>query len=72
MANTIYCSFCGKSEAEVFYLVGGPAHAGICDECVILAADVIQNQRARVARHEPIIRKKRTLAEFRAELRDQR
>jgi ATP-dependent Clp protease ATP-binding subunit ClpX len=47
-----YCSFCGKEEREVFYLVVGPT-AYICDECVILAADVIQLQRARVARAEP-------------------
>jgi ATP-dependent protease Clp ATPase subunit len=72
MPKTAYCSFCGKAEAEVFYIVEGPANAGICDECVVLATDVIQRQRGSVARGGPIIRKKRSLAEFRAELRDQR
>lgn len=67
MAKTLYCSFCGKAEHEVFYIVKGPT-AGICDECVPLCADVIQNQRGRVARGEPIRRRSRTLAEMRADM----
>jgi ATP-dependent protease Clp ATPase subunit len=64
--NTLYCSFCGKAEHEVFYLVEAPARQGICDECVVLASDIIQTQRAKVARGEPVRRHYRTLAEFRA------
>lgn len=60
-----YCSFCGKAEHEVFYLVEGPG-ACICDECVVLVGDVIQEQRARVARGEPLQRAgQRTLADLR-------
>lgn len=60
----LYCLFCGKSENEVFHIVEAPAKNGICDECIILAGDVIQYQRARVARGEGIARKKRTMREF--------
>lgn len=63
-ASKIYCSFCGKAEHEVFYIAQGPA-AGICDECVPLAADVIQDQRGRVARGEPLRPRFRTMAEMR-------
>jgi ATP-dependent protease Clp ATPase subunit len=56
MAET-YCSFCGKAEHEVFYIVRGPA-AGICDECVVLSGDVVQKQRGRVARGEKISRER--------------
>ncbi len=64
--GAVYCSFCGKAEHEVFYIVSGPS-VGICDECVPLAADVVQNQRARAARGEPVRRWLNTLEEFRRE-----
>jgi ATP-dependent Clp protease ATP-binding subunit ClpX len=66
MPKSRYCSFCGKAEHEIFYLVEGPA-VFICDECVVLAADVVQNQRARAARGETIQRGPRTWAEFMSE-----
>lgn len=59
----VYCSFCGKAEREVFYIVQGPG-VGICDECIPLAADVIQQQRG-VARGDPVRRRFRTLDEMR-------
>ena len=34
--NTLYCSFCGKSQHEVRKLIAGPT-VFICDECVICA-----------------------------------
>lgn len=52
---TKYCSFCGKAEHEVFYIVEGPAKVGICDECIPLASDLVASQRARVARGEAIV-----------------
>ncbi len=58
MRKPRYCSFCGKRESEVFYLVEGPA-VFICDECVVLAGDVVQQQRERVARGEPVQRGQR-------------
>jgi predicted acylesterase/phospholipase RssA len=33
--NTLYCSFCGKSQHEVRKLIAGPT-VFICDECVAL------------------------------------
>ena len=39
--NTLYCSFCGKSQHEVKKLIAGPT-VFICDECVELCMDIIQ------------------------------
>ena len=38
--NTLYCSFCGKSQDEVACLIAGPT-VFICDECVDLCADIL-------------------------------
>ncbi len=38
--NTLYCSFCGKSQHEVRKLIAGPT-VFICDECVELFMDII-------------------------------
>ena len=38
--NTLYCSFCGKSQHEVRKLIAGPT-VFICDECVELCMDII-------------------------------
>ncbi len=38
--NTLYCSFCGKSQHEVRKLIAGPT-VFICDECIILCLDII-------------------------------
>lgn len=38
--NTLYCSFCGKSQYEVDKLIAGPT-VFICDECVVLCMDII-------------------------------
>src|SRR5262249_52426404 len=39
--QTLYCSFCGKSQHEVHKLIAGPT-AFICDECVDLCTDVVE------------------------------
>ena len=39
--NTLYCSFCGKSQHEVRKLIAGPT-VFICDECVELCMDIIR------------------------------
>jgi ATP-dependent protease Clp ATPase subunit len=44
-ADTLCCSFCGKEQDEVQYLIAGPA-VYICDECVGLVQDIIANQNA--------------------------
>ncbi|MXV44600.1 ATP-dependent Clp protease ATP-binding subunit ClpX [Saccharibacter sp. 17.LH.SD] len=43
--NTLYCSFCGKSQHEVRKLIAGPT-VFICDECVELCADIIREERS--------------------------
>ena len=40
-AETLYCSFCGKSQHEVAKLIAGPK-VFICDECVALCADIVR------------------------------
>ncbi|WP_288039025.1 ATP-dependent Clp protease ATP-binding subunit ClpX [Acidiphilium sp.] len=39
--NTLYCSFCGKSQHEVVKLIAGPT-VFICNECVELCMDIIR------------------------------
>ena len=41
--NTLYCSFCGKSQHEVRKLIAGP-NVFICNECVELCMDIIQEE----------------------------
>ena len=41
--NTLYCSFCGKSQHEVRKLIAGLT-VFICDECVELCMDIIREE----------------------------
>jgi ATP-dependent Clp protease ATP-binding subunit ClpX len=41
--NTLYCSFCGKSQHEVRKLIAGPT-VFVCDECVELCKDIIHEE----------------------------
>ncbi|MBM3602880.1 MAG: AAA family ATPase, partial [Alphaproteobacteria bacterium] len=41
--NTLFCSFCGKSQHEVKKLIAGPT-VFICDECVDLCNDIIREE----------------------------
>lgn len=43
---TLYCSFCGKAQAEVLLLIAGPRTITICDECVELSARIVSERRA--------------------------
>jgi ATP-dependent Clp protease ATP-binding subunit ClpX len=49
MAETPYpreprCSFCGKDRAEVHRLIEGPGDVYICDECVLLGAEILAEE----------------------------
>jgi ATP-dependent Clp protease ATP-binding subunit ClpX len=44
------CSFCGKSAAEVTKLVAGP-RVYICDQCVELASQIMENHTCMEAPH---------------------
>ena len=41
--NTLFCSFCGKSQHDVKKLIAGPA-VMICDECVALCSKIIADE----------------------------
>ena len=41
--KNLYCSFCGKEQAEVKKLIAGPS-VYICDECVELCNDILQEE----------------------------
>ena len=38
------CSFCGKTQDQVRKLIAGPNGAYICDECVDICADTIDEE----------------------------
>ncbi len=40
----IRCSFCGKTQAQARKLIAGPTGVYICDECVDLCADIIEEE----------------------------
>ena len=40
----IRCSFCGKSQGQVRKLIAGPKGAYICDECVDICAEIIEEE----------------------------
>ena len=49
MAETTYpreprCSFCGKDRSEVHRLIEGPSDVFICDECVLLGAEILAEE----------------------------
>jgi hypothetical protein len=44
--ESLRCSFCGRSEAEVAKLVAGP-NAFICDRCVAICVDILAETKTR-------------------------
>lgn len=42
-SGILYCSFCGKNEAQVRKLVAGPC-VFICNECSDLIADMMKDE----------------------------
>lgn len=44
MEERIRCSFCGKSDGQVRKLIAGPNGAYICDECVDICAEIIEEE----------------------------
>ena len=40
----IRCSFCGKTQNQVKRLIAGPNGAYICDECIDICADIIDEE----------------------------
>jgi len=48
-----HCSFCGKSQDEVRRLVAGPGAVYICDECVELCREIIDEETPATPRAKP-------------------
>ena len=42
--NRVRCSFCGKAQDQVRKLIAGPNGIYICDECVDICADIIEEE----------------------------
>lgn len=42
---TFRCSFCGKQQDQVERLIAGPNGVYICDQCVDLCQEIIQEER---------------------------
>jgi hypothetical protein len=51
--NTLYCSFCFKSQHEVKKLISGPASIFICGECVDLCNEIIAGRPPQLSRPSP-------------------
>jgi ATP-dependent Clp protease ATP-binding subunit ClpX len=51
--ENLLCSFCGKSSDEVDHLIAGPS-VYICDECVNLCLDVVNEDKSEVAEKNAI------------------
>ena len=42
--DKVRCSFCGKTQDQVRKLIAGPGNAYICDECVDLCAEIMEEE----------------------------
>ena len=42
--DKVRCSFCGKSQQQVRKLIAGPNGAYICDECIDICAEIIEEE----------------------------
>ncbi|MGN9786058.1 ATP-dependent Clp protease ATP-binding subunit ClpX [Nonomuraea sp. ZG12] len=51
--NLLKCTFCGKRQDQVRKLIAGPGQICICDECVELCNELIEEERIEIARSEP-------------------
>ena len=62
--ETIFCSFCGKSQHEVKKLIAGPTVL-ICDECVELCMDIIkEEQKAHLSKNSKGVPTPREICDF--------
>lgn len=42
--DQIRCSFCNKTQAQVRKLIAGPNNTYICDECVDVCTEIIEEE----------------------------
>src|SRR5260370_29174191 len=50
MRTTYRCSFCSKSQDQVQRLIAGPGGVYICDECIDLCREIIEEEQATIAK----------------------
>lgn len=43
--NTVFCDFCHKNQHEVKLLIAGPQDSAICDECVTIAVQIVNENK---------------------------
>ena len=43
-SDNIRCSFCNKTQDQVKKMIAGPAGVYICDECVEICADIVEEE----------------------------
>src|SRR5947207_1610989 len=48
-----HCSFCGKGQDQVKRLIAGPGAVYICDECVELCREIVNEESTRTSRTTP-------------------
>ena len=61
--DQLKCSFCGKSQRQVRKLIAGPG-VYICDECIELCNDIVEDELAEEAAIEPVLEELPTPAEI--------
>lgn len=49
-SDTCYCTFCGISQHGTLVLVAGPVRTFICDGCVALCAEIVEEKRTEILR----------------------
>lgn len=47
--NSKHCSFCGRSESQIGFLILGVDNSHICDECAVQAAEIVKDTKKQVA-----------------------
>ena len=52
--QAVVCTFCGKSQAQIDKLISGPGGVFICNECVDLCVDILDEERDSERSLEPL------------------
>ena len=42
--DKVRCSFCNKTQSQVRKLIAGPSGVYICDECIEICSDIIEEE----------------------------
>jgi ATP-dependent Clp protease ATP-binding subunit ClpX len=47
------CSFCNRPQYEVRHLIAGPSNVYICDECVQICQEILEQEEVTIKPHKP-------------------